>query len=49
MFVAGSRIGYLVVLADPQVNVQAIRGALADAVALIDAAWASGETGPSSA
>jgi hypothetical protein len=27
--------------------VQAIRGALADAVALIDAAWASGEANPS--
>ena len=39
MFLATSRIGYLVVLADQQVNVQAIRGALADAVALIDAAW----------
>ena len=43
MFLAGSRIGYLVVLADQQVNVQAIRGALADAVALIEAAWAPGE------
>jgi predicted regulator of Ras-like GTPase activity (Roadblock/LC7/MglB family) len=39
MFLAGSRIGYLVVLADQQANVQAIRGALADAVGLIDAAW----------
>jgi len=29
MFLAASRIGYLVVLADQQVNVQAIRGALA--------------------
>jgi len=27
--------------------VQAIRGALADAVALIDAAWAGGEVNPS--
>ena len=40
MFIAGSRIGYLVVLADQQANVQAIRGALGDAVALIEAAWA---------
>jgi predicted regulator of Ras-like GTPase activity (Roadblock/LC7/MglB family) len=39
MFLATSRIGYLVMLADQQVNVQAVRGALADAVALIDAAW----------
>jgi len=39
MFIAGSRIGYLVVLADQQANVQAIRGALGDAVALIEAAW----------
>ena len=40
MFLAGSRIGYLVILADQQANVQAIRGALGDAVALIEAAWA---------
>jgi len=40
MFLAGSRIGYLVILADQQANVQAVRGALADAVALIEAAWA---------
>jgi predicted regulator of Ras-like GTPase activity (Roadblock/LC7/MglB family) len=40
MFIAGSRIGYLVVLAEQQANVQAIRGALGDAVALIEAAWA---------
>jgi predicted regulator of Ras-like GTPase activity (Roadblock/LC7/MglB family) len=43
MFLAASRIGYLVVLAEAQANVQAIRGALADAVALIEAAWAPGE------
>jgi len=43
MFLAASRIGYLVVLADQQVNVQAIRGALTDAVALIEAAWGPGE------
>jgi len=43
MFLAACRIGYLVVLADAQVNVQAIRGALADAVALIEAAWAPAE------
>src|SRR5262249_60384559 len=34
MFLAGSRIGYLVILADQQANGQAVRGALADAVAL---------------
>jgi predicted regulator of Ras-like GTPase activity (Roadblock/LC7/MglB family) len=44
MFLATSRIGYLVVMADQQVNVQAVRGALADAVALIDAAWGMPET-----
>jgi predicted regulator of Ras-like GTPase activity (Roadblock/LC7/MglB family) len=44
MFLAASRIGYLVVLADQQVNVQAIRGALTDAVALIEAAWGPGQT-----
>jgi len=43
MFLAGSRIGYVVVLADQQVNIEAIRGALTDAVRLIDAAWGPGE------
>jgi predicted regulator of Ras-like GTPase activity (Roadblock/LC7/MglB family) len=43
MFLAASRIGYLVVLADQQANVQAIRGALTDAVALIEAAWGPGQ------
>jgi predicted regulator of Ras-like GTPase activity (Roadblock/LC7/MglB family) len=47
LFLAASRIGYLVVLADQQVNVQPIRRALADAVALIDAAWAPGEAAES--
>jgi len=47
MFLAGSRIGYLVILADAQVNVQAVRGALTDAVALIEAAWGPGEVRPS--
>ena len=47
MFLATSRIGYLVVLADQQVKVDAIRGALGDAVALIEAAWAPGETASS--
>ena len=43
MFLAGSRIGYVVVLADQQVNIEAIRGALTDAVGLIEAAWGPGE------
>ena len=43
MFLAASRIGYLVVLAEAQVSVQTIRAALADAIALIEAAWAPGE------
>ena len=43
MFLAGSRIGYVVVLADQQVNIEAIRGALTDAVGLIEAAWGPGD------
>ena len=43
MFLAGSRIGFVVVLADQQVNIEAIRGALTDAVGLIEAAWGPGE------
>jgi predicted regulator of Ras-like GTPase activity (Roadblock/LC7/MglB family) len=43
MFLSASRIGYLVVLAESQANVPAIRSALAEAVSLIEAAWAPGE------
>ena len=47
MFLATSRIGYLVVLAEQEVNVDAVRGALVDAVALIEAAWAPDDVPPS--
>jgi predicted regulator of Ras-like GTPase activity (Roadblock/LC7/MglB family) len=40
LFLAASPIGFVVALADPQANVQSVRGALAEAVTLIDAAWA---------
>jgi predicted regulator of Ras-like GTPase activity (Roadblock/LC7/MglB family) len=39
MFVAAAGIGYVVVLADPQANQEAIRSAVEEAVALIQAAW----------
>ena len=40
LFLAGSPIGFVLVLAEPQANLQTVRGALADSVALIEAAWA---------
>jgi len=39
LFLATSPIGFVVVLAEPQANLQAVRGALAEAVGLIEAAW----------
>jgi predicted regulator of Ras-like GTPase activity (Roadblock/LC7/MglB family) len=42
LFLATSPIGFVVVLAEPQANLQSVRGALAEAVALIEAAWAPG-------
>ena len=39
LFLAASRIGFVVAVAEPQANVQAIRGALEEAVTLIDAGW----------
>jgi predicted regulator of Ras-like GTPase activity (Roadblock/LC7/MglB family) len=39
MFLATSPIGFVVALAEPQANLQAVRGALAEAVGLIEAAW----------
>jgi predicted regulator of Ras-like GTPase activity (Roadblock/LC7/MglB family) len=39
MFVAAAPIGYVVVLADAQANFEAIRSAVEEAVALIQAAW----------
>jgi predicted regulator of Ras-like GTPase activity (Roadblock/LC7/MglB family) len=43
LFLAASRIGFVVALADPQGNVQAIRGALEEAVNAIDSSWAPSE------
>jgi predicted regulator of Ras-like GTPase activity (Roadblock/LC7/MglB family) len=40
LFLAASRIGFVVALADPQGNVQAIRAALEEAVMAIDSSWA---------
>jgi hypothetical protein len=39
LYLAASRIGFVVTLADPQANFQAIRGALEEAVTLIDSGW----------
>jgi predicted regulator of Ras-like GTPase activity (Roadblock/LC7/MglB family) len=41
LFLATSPIGFVVALAEPQANLQSVRGALAEAVALIEAAWAA--------
>lgn len=43
VFIGTSRIGYVVVLADQLANLHAIRGAVRDAVALIEAAWEPSE------
>lgn len=40
LFLAASRIGFVVALAEPQANVQAIRGGLEEAVSAIDSSWA---------
>jgi predicted regulator of Ras-like GTPase activity (Roadblock/LC7/MglB family) len=40
LFLAASRIGFMVALAGSQGNVQAIRGALEEAVTAIDSSWA---------
>jgi predicted regulator of Ras-like GTPase activity (Roadblock/LC7/MglB family) len=40
LFLAASRIGFVVALAGSQGNVQAIRGALEEAVTAIDSSWA---------
>ena len=40
LFLAASRIGFVVALAEPQGNVQAIRAALEEAVTAIDSSWA---------
>lgn len=39
LFLASSRIGFVVLLAEAQVNIQAIRAALEEAVTLIDSGW----------
>ncbi len=43
LFLAASRIGFVVALADAQGNVQAIRSALEEAVNAIDSSWAPSE------
>jgi predicted regulator of Ras-like GTPase activity (Roadblock/LC7/MglB family) len=43
LFLAASRIGFVVALAEPQGNVQAVRSALEEAVAVIDSSWAPSE------
>jgi hypothetical protein len=40
MFLAAAPIGYVVVLAEQRANLEAIRSATEEAVALIQAAWA---------
>ena len=47
LFLATSPIGFVVVLAEPQANLQSVRAALAEAVGLIEAAWASAAPPPS--
>lgn len=44
LFLASSRIGFVVLLAESQVNIQAIRAALEEAVTLIDSGWAPAAT-----
>ena len=46
VFLAASRIGFVVALAEPQANLQSLRSALSEAVALIEAAWAPSEPTP---
>jgi predicted regulator of Ras-like GTPase activity (Roadblock/LC7/MglB family) len=41
VFLAASRIGFVVTLADPQANFQVIRGALEEAATLIDSGWSA--------
>jgi predicted regulator of Ras-like GTPase activity (Roadblock/LC7/MglB family) len=43
LFLAASRIGFVVALADPQGSVQAVRSALEEAVMAIDSSWAPSE------
>jgi predicted regulator of Ras-like GTPase activity (Roadblock/LC7/MglB family) len=45
LYLAASRIGFVVALAEPQANFQAIRGALEEAVTLIDSGWAPAPAG----
>ncbi|HET7342433.1 MAG TPA: roadblock/LC7 domain-containing protein [Methylomirabilota bacterium] len=45
LFLAASPIGFVVALTDPQASLQLVRGALAEAVTLIDAAWARATSG----
>jgi predicted regulator of Ras-like GTPase activity (Roadblock/LC7/MglB family) len=47
MFLATSPIGFVVALAEPQVSLQSVRTALAEAVGLIEAAWSDSAPPPS--
>jgi len=47
MFLATSPIGFVVALAEPQVSLQSVRTALAEAVGLIEAAWSESARPPS--
>ena len=44
LFLSTTRIGFVVLLAEPQANLAAIRAALEEAVTLIDSGWASSAT-----
>jgi predicted regulator of Ras-like GTPase activity (Roadblock/LC7/MglB family) len=46
LFLATSRIGFVVLLAEAQVNIQAIRAALEEAVTLIDSGWTPAVNAP---
>lgn len=46
LFLGTTRIGFVVVLAEPHANLQTIRGAVRDAVARIEAAWQEAPTPP---
>jgi predicted regulator of Ras-like GTPase activity (Roadblock/LC7/MglB family) len=45
MFLAATPIGFVVALAEPQANLQTVRGGLTDAVTLIEAAWVGASFG----
>jgi predicted regulator of Ras-like GTPase activity (Roadblock/LC7/MglB family) len=44
LFLSTTRIGFVVLLAEPQANIATIRAALEEAVTLIDSGWAPSAT-----